>query len=322
MRVLCVGMMVYDTLLSPVPADILKRDSAGIRPPVVSCGGDALNVALGLARLGEHPFVAGRRGMDERGDFIERICEEAGVDTCYIKLDRQYPTAVTYALVDENGERHFLSEKSIFHRLSGKDIPDEAVEKADLVYFGSAMAMKSMDREGIFQLFSRAHRKGKMTVMDAAVDWEDPDQEWMKILDTAFLETDIFFPSLEEAVKLTGEKEPEKIKEHFRKYGMKLFGIKLGAKGCFVTDFASDNYISCPQGLPVVDTTGAGDSFMAGLICAVGKGWDVYDSAGFASCVAAKNIGVCGGSAGVPGFEEAYTFYQGYKNNLYKRKRG
>lgn len=316
MKILCVGMMVCDTLLSPVPADILKRDSAGIRPPVISCGGDALNVALGLARLGEKVFISGRRGKDENGRFIELACRDAGVDTRYVRLDEEYPTASSYALVDDVGERHFLSEKSIFQRLSGGDISDEAIESTDIVYFGSAMAMKAMDRDGIFQLFSKAHQKGKLTVMDAAVDWDDPNQEWMKILDMAFSETDVFFPSLEEAIKLTGETEPEKIKEYFRQYGMKLFGIKLGEKGCFATDFVSDKYIPCPKGQPVVDTTGAGDSFMAGLICALGKGWDVHDSAAFASCVATKNVGAYGGSAGVPGFEEAYKFYQGYKNNF------
>lgn len=50
MKALCVGMMVCDTLISPVPENILELDSVRIDKPRICCGGDALNVAMGLAR--------------------------------------------------------------------------------------------------------------------------------------------------------------------------------------------------------------------------------------------------------------------------------
>ena len=111
-------------------------------------------------------------------------------------------------------------------------------------------------------------------------------------------------------MKITGETEPEKIAECFRRFSMKLFGIKMGARGCFVTDFRESRHIPCPKDIPVVDTTGAGDSFHAGLICALSKGWDGFSAAEFASGVAAKNIGAVGGTAGVPNYEEALRFYE------------
>lgn len=51
-KILCIGMLVCDILISTVPDDILSRDSVGIRRPITSCGGDALNVAMGLSKLG------------------------------------------------------------------------------------------------------------------------------------------------------------------------------------------------------------------------------------------------------------------------------
>lgn len=314
MKILCIGMMVCDTLISPVPFNILKLDSVKINKPSICCGGDALNVAMGLAILNHQVLIAGRIADDANGRFILAECEKKGVDTSGIIFDKECATAASYALIDEDGERHFLTEKAIFERLEGKDVTDEELQKADIIYFGSAMAMHRMDEGGIEDIFKRAHALGKLTAMDAAINREDADRDWLAFLAPALKETDIFFPSLREAEKITKETEPEKIMEYFRPFSMKLFGIKLGGRGCFVTDFKESRYIPCPDGMPVVDTTGAGDSFMAGLLCGMAHGWSPFDSAEFAGCVATKNVGAMGGTAGIPDFDEALHFYQTYRN--------
>ncbi len=312
MKMLCIGMMVCDTLLSPVPSNILTLSSVRIDKPSVCCGGDALNVAIGLAKLGNSVSVAGRVARDANGKFILNECNKYGIHASGVVYEEECATAASYALIDENGERHFLSEKSIFEKLSGEDISDEAIEEADMIYIGSAMAMRKMDEGGIKDVFLRAHRLGKMTVMDAAYNLEDPERDWLSYLAPAFMETDVFFPSMDEAVKITGQTDPELIAECFKKFPMKAFGIKMGAKGCFVTDFKEKRFIKCPEGLPVVDTTGAGDSFMAGLMTGLARGLDVFSGSEFASCVASKNVGSIGGTAGIPDYEEAFDLYQSF----------
>ncbi len=309
---LCIGMMVCDTLLSPVPSNILTLDSVKIDKPSVCCGGDALNVAIGLAKLGNSVSVAGRVARDANGKFILNECNKYGIHASGVVYEEECATAASYALIDENGERHFLSEKSIFEKLSGEDISDEAIEETDMIYIGSAMAMRKMDEGGIKDVFLRAHRLGKMTVMDAAYNLEDPERDWLSYLAPAFMETDVFFPSMDEAVKITGQTDPELIAECFKKFPMKAFGVKMGAKGCFVTDFKEKRFIKCPEGLPVVDTTGAGDSFMAGLMTGLARGFDVFSGSEFASCVASKNVGSIGGTAGIPDYGEAFDLYQSF----------
>ena len=250
MKMLCIGMMVCDTLLFPVPSNILSLDSVKIDRPSVCCGGDALNVAIGLAKLGNTVSIAGRIAKDANGEFILNECRKFGVNTSGVVYEKECATAASYVLIDEKGERHFLTEKSIFARLSGSDIDDQAIEEADIVYIGSAMAMREMDEGGIKDVFSRARRLGKMTVMDAAVNLEDPERDWLSFLAPAFMETDVFFPSMDEAVKITGQTEPEKIAECFQEFPMRIFGIKMGAEGCFVTDFREKRFIKCPTGLP------------------------------------------------------------------------
>ncbi len=311
MKVLCLGMMVCDTILSPVPSDIMKLDCAPIDKPVLSCGGDALNVAIGLAKLSCDVSIIGKIGKDANGGFIKRYCKDIGVDTSKVIESEEVTTACSYALIDDEGERHFLSEISVFNEFGKDDIDAEMVEGADIVYVGSVMSMKKMDKEGIADSFQKAHAHGAITIMDAAMN-EKEQLDWNVELKEAFLETDIFFPSLEEAKVLTGLEDPHEIVECFRKYRMKAMGIKLGGNGCFLTDFKTERYIDCPKGLPVVDTTGAGDSFMAGLICALVHQKDVFESARFALAVATLNVGKKGGTSGIPNYEEAMRFYHNW----------
>ncbi len=114
---------------------------------------------------------------------------------------------------------------------------------------------------------------------------------------------------VEEAQAITGLREPEDMAEAFRGLGLKVLGIKLGSRGCFVTDFTESRRIPAVPGVRVVDTCGAGDSFMAGFLCGMTQGWGPFQSAAFASCVAAKNVQAVGGTAGVPTFDDALGYY-------------
>lgn len=308
MKILCVGMMVCDTVISPVPNDILSRDSAVIEPPVMSCGGDALNTAIGLAKLSCDVTMCGKIGMDANGSFLMDECKSYGVHTDGVIVDKERTTACTYALVDTEGERHFLSEISVFHCFRAEEISDELIQNADLIYVGSVMAMKCMDNGGISQLFQRAHQFGKITVMDAAMN-DSEVCEWKEVLPPIFKETDIFFPSMIEAAFIAGTDEIDKIYKSFENSGVRYLGIKMGAKGCYVTDFKNEQYISCPLNMPVVDTSGAGDSFMAGLICALSHGSEFFKAARFASLIGSLNVGKKGATGGIPSYEEAVAIY-------------
>lgn len=314
--ILCIGMMVQDTILSGVPSDILRRDSVGIAPPVISCGGDALNVAIGAAKLNQSAAVAGYLGNDMAGRFILTECRKHKVCVESVIVTDEYPTAQTYVLVDDSGERHFLSERSIFSALRAQDIQDEILKNADIVYFGSAMTMPEMDRGGIADIFYRAHQLNKLTVMDAAINEDVEECCTLQDLESALKETDIFFPSMHEAKRLTGRQEPMEIAEYFRRFDLKLFGIKMGRQGCFATDFKKAEVIPCVPDIIPADTTGAGDSFMAGLVTGIELGWDFSKSVRFAVCVAAMSIERTGGTGGIPALTEAKQYYENYREYL------
>lgn len=308
-RVLCVGMLVCDTLLFPVTENVLELDSVSIEAPVTSCGGDALNVAMGLSKLGAETAICGRLGNDMNGMFLRTACKEAGIDTTGITVDPDYGTASSYALIDTAGERHFLSDRRIFHRLTDADVPEHLLDWADIVYMGSALAMEQMNAGGLERLFRRAKEKGKITVMDAAITDAAPSESWLEQLRPVLKHTDVFFPSREEAEHITGRQEPEHILACFRGCGLRALGVKLGADGCLVTDFQQTEHIPAVPDIKVVDTCGAGDSFMAGFLRGMLQGWDIFSCAKLGSCVAALNVQAVGGTAGVPTFDNALAYY-------------
>jgi sugar/nucleoside kinase (ribokinase family) len=308
-------MLVCDILISPVPDDILSRDSVGIRRPITSCGGDALNVALGLSKLGVSVLLAGRIAHDISGAYIEQACLDAGIDTRGLIYDETCATSTTFALIDERGERHFLTDKEIFSKLVESDIPENLIDEANIVYFGSAMALPGMNDGGLENLFRRAKAKGKRAVMDAAIDETKTEIDWLEMLAPTLRQTDIFFPSIGEARLITQKDTPEEIAACFSEFGMQAFGIKLGKQGCFITNFAESRYIPALWWMPVVDTTGAGDSFLAGLLCGLSQGWDIFRSTEFANTVAAQNVGAFGGTAGIQDFDAALRFFADWEQN-------
>lgn len=311
MNILAIGQMTLDVPLGPVPDHILQMEKAEIEPVEVTTGGDALNVAVTLSKLGASAGIIGRIGEDQNGRIILEQCASHGVDTGRVIVDGRFPTAVSYLLLDKNGEKHSLSNTAIYHELRADDVPDETIRSAEIVFFGSAFQMRQMDDGGIEKLFKRAHRFRRLTAMDAAIGDDIPGRrELLRKLGPAFAQTDIFIPSYKEASYLAGETRVEDIASFFAGYGIGIFGIKLGSGGCYLSDHGKGFYLPSFRDFTPVDTTGAGDSFMGGFLRGMLEGWDVRSSAVFASAVAAHNIAGKGATGGVPGFAAVMKFLE------------
>jgi sugar/nucleoside kinase (ribokinase family) len=313
MKVLCVGMMVCDIPLHTIPKNIMQLEKCNIEIPKPSAGGDALNVSMALAKLGIETALIGKIGRDVNGEFIKKCANDAGVDIIWVKYDELLNTATSYVLIDEDKERHFITSCEIFSSLTAGDISEAQIKSADIVYFGSAMGMKNMDEAGTEKLFRLAHKHNAITVMDTALE-NGIDKSYLLKLSKALYETDIFIPSFAEAYALTGKDDPREMKKVFKEYNLKALVIKLGSKGCYVTDFKNEQLIDGFHNVEVRDTTGAGDSFVAGFICGYSLGWDIYKCAVFANAVAALNITAIGATAGVPGFDSVIRFIENNKS--------
>jgi sugar/nucleoside kinase (ribokinase family) len=291
MRVFCAGMLVYDVYLGFVPSDIMCLDSHKINAPNVSCGGDALNVAISLSRLNLDVSVSGRIGKDSYGHYILSECKKHNIDTSNVVIDNLAPTATTFALIDFSGERHFLTNNDIFSNYGFTDINLSELDKSNFVYFGSLMSFPKMDNGGLARLFSEAIGRGVPTVLDAAFNDANLEFNWLEFLSPILKFTKYFFPSLREAQEITRKEDLIEIADIFSQFGMEAFGIKLGKDGCFVTDFQQERIIPAVRKFPIKNTTGAGDAFISGLIYGLSRGESIFRCVELGNIFAALRIG-------------------------------
>jgi sugar/nucleoside kinase (ribokinase family) len=96
--------------------------------------------------------------------------------------------------------------------------------------------------------------------------------------------------------------------------GVKLAVIKLGKNGCFVKSSSGEKYLlPTYTDMKPVDTTGAGDSFVAGFLAGILKGWDLHECGRFANAVGTHCVMKVGASNGIKSLEETLEFMKKYE---------
>lgn len=174
--------------------------------------------------------------------------------------------------------------------------------------------MPAFDGEGCAQMLKKAKGMGKCTVLDTA--WDDAGR-WMDVLEPALKYVDYFIPSIEEAEKLSGETDPDRIADVFFDKGVKSVVIKLGKRGCYLRE----TYESEPQYFPAytsvkaVDTTGAGDSFCSGFLYGLANGFSLPEACRLANAVGAHCVMATGATTGIQPYAEIQKFIEEQETN-------
>jgi len=279
-----------------------------IDPITPTCGGITCNIGIALQRLGLPTGIVSYVGDDDWGSIVRGQLEREGVEHDLLQTHPTAPTTAVAVLVDERGERSFLAPGV---RTATKSI-DAAFVRANLEqiagaewfvlgYFGRMPGLEP-DLPDVLQELRAA---GIRTVMDTGGDGGD----W-EALAGALPFLDIFVPSLVEARGHTGLENPREILQQYRDAGAPgLIGVKLGTDGALLGDPAQPGWIQIPAIPPpgkIIDCTGAGDAFVAGLIAGLDRGLSVTDSGHLAAASGACATTAQGGYGGVLGWERVH----------------
>jgi 2-dehydro-3-deoxygluconokinase len=286
--VLHAGIMCADVSLK-IPYDSMdfSIDSMRIDDAVILPGGDATNASRVMARLGKKAALASKIGKDDFGIAIKKIVDKSGVDTSYIKMDPESRTTISFVLINKKGDRIFLVYSGSLQEFSIEDIDMSVLKKARHVNFGSYFAHPKMDKGGVERLFKAAKAAGLSTSADVTYDSSGTGFEAIK---GSLRYVDYFMPSYVEGRYLTGETEPERMADFLiRETGDKTVVIKMGEEGCFIKS-QGKCIRSRPFDVKAVDTTGAGDNFVAGFLTGLSNGWDLERCAEFANAVAGFSV--------------------------------
>ena len=310
--VLCTGLALVNFPIHPADEGIFARDLTNVGPITTLTGGDAANQAIVLSRLGARVALASRRGDDVFGRVLAETLENAGVDTSGVSVDPERATAVCAMMIKPDGQRHFCSHKGALAHFCFEDVDLKQLARARVASIGGLCAMRSFDGDGAARFCQTAKERDAVTVADTKGDRDGMRIEALRDL---LPYTDYFFPSYDEASYISGETEPERIAAVFLRAGTKHVGIKLGGDGCFFTDGA-DTFSLPAFPKEVVDTTGAGDNFMAGFITGLLRGWDARDCCRFGLAAGAICVSRMGPVGAVKSFGQVMRYMSGCKKTI------
>jgi fructokinase len=240
-----------------------------------AAGGAPANVAAGLARLGVSSGFIGRVGDDPLGHFLADTLAAEGVDVSQIGFERRARTGLAFVSLTAEGERDFVffRHPSADMFLSPGHINPSYVKKAQAIVYGSIGLITEPCRSGVLKALAIARDAGVLRVYDANLRlslWGS-ESEARYGLRLGLDRADVLKLSLDELEFLSGTRDlPAGVEKLWaanplQGNGMRLMIVTSGAQGCAyrtATDFGQLPGYS----VDTVDTTGAGDGFLAGLL--------------------------------------------------------
>ncbi|MHC0062284.1 carbohydrate kinase family protein [Nostoc sp. UIC 10890] len=265
-RVLCLGEILFDCL-----ADQLGLKLEEVKSWTPYPGGAPANVACALVKLGTPAGFIGAVGEDEPGNALVKLLQDVGVETTGIQRHPTAPTRQVYVTRDLAGDRTFAgfgqydtAEFADTH-LQAKQLSDSLFQEADFLVLGTLELAYPESEKAIHRALELAEHYDLKIVLDVnwrPVFWKEPNIAHQKIPEL-FNRVDFLKLSKEEAEWLFETADPGAIT--YRLASIEGVLVTDGENGC--TYCLGENEGKLPSfSIPVVDTTGAGDSFLAGFI--------------------------------------------------------
>ncbi len=304
MDILCLGQFTVDVVVKRVDKIPEKGRSIFVDRIELHNGGCACNTAIDLARLGVSTGVIGKVGIDTFGNFLKNLLIGHGIDIKGLKQDDKDNTSSTVVLVSSDGERTFLHYSGTNAKLTIEDIDFDLIKETKILHVAAVYLLPSLEGIPIAQILREAKEVGVITSLDTA--WNAKGR-WLEKIEPSLPYIDYFLPNIEEASMISGKDSPEEIADYFLSYGVRVIGLKMGDKGCYIKSKDKGFYLPAFKVKPV-DTTGAGDAFVAGFLTGVLKGWDLEFTGLFANAVGACCVMGVGASQGVKTLEETLKF--------------
>lgn len=304
--VVCIGVAVVDLPVNPVDKELFNRDVTQIKAPVFHAGGGAVNQAIVLSRLGNKTSILTMLGNDAFGHILLDLLKACGrnIDLSNVLFHEEVETGISVVMIEPNGQRHFCVNRGTNNHFSIDRFDLSILKRTKIVSLAYLFAMPGFDGVGSSMLLKTAKENGAITVVDTSTDIAGIGLDGVR---STLKYTDYFFPSYSEAVAVSGETKPEKIAKIFLDAGAKHVGIKLGGEGCYFKDAQNEFYLPTFDG-PVVDTTGAGDNFMAGFITGLVRGWDMKQCCQFGNAVGTLCVAKIGANTAIENFTQVENF--------------
>lgn len=233
-------------------------------------GGNATNVAVGLARLGLPSTIISKVGDDIHGQYLLACLEAEGVDASYVGCDKAQATAQCYMTrrIDGSPDYYSWPSPNASKVLVPEDIKDEAFDRSWIWHMAAVSFIAKPRRFAMQYAVEKAHKKKKIISMDACFPLVESDGGRLAAWNAMHLADIVKFNFAE--AKYWSKLAPEAGLEELGAFLLAelspaLVVITLAEKGAMI--FTGGRSAFCPP-YPVVSVgdVGPGDAFSAGLI--------------------------------------------------------
>lgn len=262
--VVCLGELLVDFVPSVSGQPITSARSVSLAP-----GGAPANVAVAARRLGLRSGFVGKVGDDPFGRMLRQVLANQKVDLSLFFLTRDFQTRLAFVTNDRDERQRFLfyGNPSADSQFKEEDVRAGYLRDTEVLHFGSISLIQEPCRSATLKAVRVARQFGKIVTFDPNLRpalWPNLKHakreilqaiKFCQVLKMSESEWEFVFPGYEIQTALP----------LLRKQGVRLLAVTRGEGGAALTNLTE--IIELP-GLPVkvVDTTGAGDGFMAGLI--------------------------------------------------------
>lgn len=262
--VICMGETLVDFL--PSESGRRVRDVSSWAPGI---GGSLANVAVGLARLGARSGLVSVLGSDEFGHLLRERLEAEGVDVSRVRQTKEARTGLVFISLDAKGERSFtyFRTKSAELLLGEQDVHPEFLARTRVLHWGSNSLHLPEARTAMERALERVRGAGGIIHCDPNLRlhaWADPS-EAKRVLHHLLPLCHVVKISEEEMPIVTGSSSVREAIDFLLGMGIPLPVVTLGEKGAAFPWKGELIHISAPPAR-VLDTTGAGDGFVAAML--------------------------------------------------------
>lgn len=239
-------------------------------------GGAPANVAVAISRLGGKTAFFGRVGQDPLGRFMKQTLTDEKVDTDAMLLDKAQRTSTVIVDLDDEGERSFtfMVKPSADQFFSIEDIP--TFISGQWIHSCSIALANEPSRSATLEAMQRMKSVGGFISFDPNLReevWAKPSQ--IKEVVTSAVElADVVKFSEEELTFLTNTETLDSALDALNAEPNKLIIVTLGARGALAVFNGERRVITGTKVEKVIDTTGAGDAFVGGLLAKLSQSAD------------------------------------------------
>ncbi|KAK7380217.1 hypothetical protein VNO78_32722 [Psophocarpus tetragonolobus] len=275
--VVCFGEMLID-FVPTVGGVSLAEAPAFKKAP----GGAPANVAVGISRLGGSSAFIGKVGADEFGYMLADILKQNNVETSGMRFDSNARTALAFVTLRADGEREFLffRNPSADMLLQESELDKNLLKQARIFHYGSISLIDEPCKSAHLAAMRIAKNSGCILSYDPNLRlalWPSADAARKGIMDV-WDEADVIKISEDEITFLTGGDDPyddNVVLDKLFHPNLKLLIVTEGSQGCRYYTKAFKGRVSGVKVKPV-DTTGAGDAFVSGILYCVASDQTIF----------------------------------------------